>query len=30
MLDAAQKHDLSASILVLKADNEGAKVMGKE
>jgi len=30
MLDAAQKHDLSASILVLKADNEGARVMGKE
>jgi homoserine kinase len=27
MLDAAKKHDLPARILVLKADNEGARVM---
>ena len=27
MLDAAKKHDLPARILVLKADNEGAKVV---
>jgi homoserine kinase len=27
MLDAAQKYDLPAKILVLKADNEGAKVL---
>jgi homoserine kinase len=27
MLDAAKKHDLPASVVVLKADNEGAKVV---
>jgi homoserine kinase len=30
MLDAAQKHNLPAKILVLKADNEGAKILEKE
>ncbi|MCE0497768.1 MAG: homoserine kinase [Methylacidiphilales bacterium] len=30
MLEAAHKHDLPAKILVLKADNEGAKVLEKE
>lgn len=29
MLEAAKKHDLPAKVIVLKADNEGAKVMGK-
>jgi homoserine kinase len=29
MLHAAQKHDLPARVLVLKADNEGAKVLDK-
>src|SRR5471030_823727 len=29
MLAAAKKHDLPASVLVLKADNEGAQVVGK-
>ena len=28
MLDVAKKHDLHASVIVLKADNEGAKVVG--
>jgi homoserine kinase len=27
MLDAAQKHDLAARVMVLKADNEGARVV---
>jgi homoserine kinase len=27
MLDAAKKHDLPASVLILKADNEGARVL---
>jgi homoserine kinase len=30
MLEAARKHDLPAKILVLKADNEGAKVLATE
>jgi homoserine kinase len=30
MLDTAKKHDLPASLVVLKADNEGAQVVGKE
>jgi homoserine kinase len=30
MLDAAKKHNLPASVVVLKADNEGAQVVGKE
>jgi len=29
MLDTARKHDLPAKVLVLKADNEGAKIMDK-
>ena len=28
MLDAAKKHDLPARVIVLKADNEGVKVVG--
>jgi homoserine kinase len=30
MLDAAKKHDLPARVLVLKADNEGAKVVDRD
>jgi homoserine kinase len=30
MLDAAKKHDLPASVVVLKADNEGVKVLEKD
>ncbi|MCE0522744.1 MAG: homoserine kinase [Methylacidiphilales bacterium] len=30
MLDTAKKHDLPAHVIVLKADNEGAKVVGRE
>ena len=30
MLDAAKKHDLPARVIVLKADNEGAQIVGRE
>ena len=30
MLDAANRHDLPARVIVLKADNEGAQVVGKD
>jgi homoserine kinase len=30
MLAAAKKHDLPAHVIVLKADNEGAKIVGRE
>jgi homoserine kinase len=29
MLETAKKHDLSASVIVLKADNEGVQVVDK-
>jgi hypothetical protein len=28
MLDTARKHDLPATVIVLKADNDGAQVIG--
>jgi homoserine kinase len=30
MIEAAKRHDLPARVLVLKADNEGAKVVGRD
>jgi homoserine kinase len=30
MLEAAKKHDLPASVVVLKADNEGVKVVDRD